>query len=218
MKLSKLCALGSWVALTLGFGVMAQKAQTSATLFEADFQLAEPGKVPEGFMVIDGGFAVKADGPNKFLELPGAPLDTFGTLFGPTEKDGLAVSARVFGTGKGRRFPAFAIGLNGVAGYKLQVTPSKKAVELFKGETLKASVTFEWKSGVWTHLKLQIRKTKPDAWTIEGKVWAEGSTEPSAWTITSEDKEEPSPGRASVWGSPYATTPIHFDDLKVTKP
>ena len=37
-------------------------------------------------------------------DLDGDPYETFGVLFGPTEKDGLCVSARILGTGKGRRF------------------------------------------------------------------------------------------------------------------
>ena len=41
-------------------------------------------------LVLDGAFAVKAEGGNKFLELPGAPLDTYGLLFGPTVSANIA--------------------------------------------------------------------------------------------------------------------------------
>ena len=64
------------------------RAEDSKPLYENNFESAEVGKVPDDFLVLDGGFAVKSDGTNKFLELPGAPLDSFGVLFGPTEKDG----------------------------------------------------------------------------------------------------------------------------------
>ena len=114
--------------------VMAAWAQSTPPLYENNFAGATPGTVPEDFLVLDGQFAVKEEGGNKFLELPGAPLDAFGVLFGPTEKDGIAVSARIFGTAKGRRFPAFAVSLNGVGGYKLQISPAKKLVELYKGD------------------------------------------------------------------------------------
>ena len=108
--------------------------QSTKAIYENDFEKAELNKVPDDFLVLDGQFAVKEEGGNKFLELPGAPLDTFGALFGPTEKEGNAVSARMSGTGKGRRYPTFAVGLNGqgTSAYKLQVTPAKKALELFK--------------------------------------------------------------------------------------
>ena len=50
--------------------------------------------------------AAFTDGTNKYLELPGAPLDGYGVLFGPTVKTdvAVAVSARMNGTRKGRRF------------------------------------------------------------------------------------------------------------------
>src|SRR5205814_4439546 len=88
-------------------------------LYENNFQKATVGKVPEDFLVLDGGFSVKEESGNKFLELPGAPLESFGVQFGPAEVSDLAVSARIKGTAKGRRFPVFGVGLNGVAGYKL---------------------------------------------------------------------------------------------------
>jgi len=196
----------------LAFGVFAQQAKP---LYENDFEKAIVDKVPDDFLVLDGQFAVKEEGGNKFLELPGAPLDTFGVLFGPTEKEGTAVSARIFGTGKGRRYPTFAVGLNGQgsSAYRLQVSPAKKALELFKGDEVKAIVPYEWQSGAWTRLRLQVRKVKDGQWTVEGKVWTD--KEPSAWLVSFDEREQPVAGKASIWGSPYATTPIRFDDLKV---
>src|SRR5216117_770705 len=109
-------------------------------VYENTFEKAEVGKVPDEMLVLDGAFAVKEEGGNKFLELPGAPLDTFGVLFGPTETNGLAVSARIYGTSKGRRFPTFGVGLNGVGGHRLLVSPGKKLLELYKGDEVVASV------------------------------------------------------------------------------
>src|SRR5436190_21208204 len=116
----------------LAFGAFAQQDKA---LYENDFEKAALDKVPDDFLVLDGQFAVKEEGGNKFLELPGAPLDSFGVLFGPTEKEGTAVSARIFGTHKGRRYPTFAIGLNGQGStaFRLQVSPARKALELYRG-------------------------------------------------------------------------------------
>jgi len=196
----------------LTFGAFAQQTKL---LYENDFEKAALDKVPEDFLVLDGQFAVKEEGGNKFLELPGAPLDTFGVLFGPTEKEGTAVSARIFGTGKGRRYPTFAVGLNGqgTSAYRLQVSPAKKALELFKGDEVKATVPYEWQSGAWVRLRLQVRKVKDGQWKVDGKAWVD--KEPSAWLISFDETEQPVAGKASIWGSPYATTPIRFDDLKV---
>ena len=168
-------------------------------------------------MVLDGGFAVKDEGGNKFLELPGAPLETFGVLFGPTEASGLAVTARVQGTGKGRRFPTFAVGLNGVGGFKLQLSPAKKLVELVKGEEVVASAPFIWESGSWTMLRLQCRKVKDGEFKLEGKAWKQGDMEPKEWQISRVEATASPAGRSSVWGMPFAGTPVKFDDLVVTR-
>jgi hypothetical protein len=190
-------------------------AQQTKALYENNFEKAELNKVPDEFLVLDGQFAVKEEGGNKFLELPGAPLDAFGVLFGPTEKEDTAVSARVFGTGKGRRYPTFAVGLNGqgASAYRLQVSPAKKALELFKGDEVKASAPYEWQPGTWTRLRLQVRKVKDGQWKVDGKAWTD--KEPGAWLVSFDEREQPVAGKASVWGSPYATTPIRFDDLQV---
>ena len=126
----------------------------------------------------------------------------------------MAVSARVFGTSKGRRYPTFAVGLNGAGGSRLQVSPGKKAIELYKGDTLEASAPFDWESGKWTHLRLRVRRVKEVEWKIEGKAWMEGVPEPG-WAFSVDEKEEPPAGRAGIWGSPYSTEPIRFDDLLV---
>ncbi len=201
--------------------VMAASALVSGAsaqvLYTNGFDKAELEKVPEDMMVLDGGFAVKDEGGNKFLELPGAPLETFGVLFGPTEASGLAVSARVQSTNKGRRSPTFAAGLNGVGGYKKEVAPAKKLIELLKGEEIVASAPFNWESGSWTMLRLQCRKGKDGEFTIEGKAWKHGDAEPKEWQIKRSEMAESPAGRPSVWGKPFAGTPVKFDDLVVTR-
>jgi len=195
--------------------VMTLSAQRAKPLYENNLEKAAIGSVPEEFLVQDGAFTVKEEGGNKFLELPGAPLDTFGFYFGPTEKDGVAVTARIIGTGKGRRFPTFSVGLGAGGLYRLQVSPAKKSLELFKGDAVKATVPHEWQSETWVFLRLQVRKVKDGEWKVEGKAWVQGKAEPEAWAISYDEKEEPIAGRASVWGNPYSGTPIRFDDLMV---
>ena len=193
-------------------------ASAAEVIYENNFDKAQPGRIPDEFMVLEGGFSVKADGTNKFVELPGAPLETFGFLFGPTETENVSASARFFGTGKGRRGPSFAVGLNGVGGYKLQVAPSKRVLELIKGDTdVLTSVPHQWQSGSWTMLRLQVNKLKDGEWKIDGKAWAQGTPEPQTWTVSYIEKTAPIPGRAGVWASPYSETPIRFDDLKLER-
>src|SRR5437016_4469588 len=133
------------------------------------------------------------------MELPGAPLDSFAVQFGPAEASDISVSARIRSTAKGRRFSTFGVGLNGVAGFRLQVSPAKKQLELYRDQELKTSVPFEWKSGEWTNLRLQIRETKAREWKVEGKAWTQGATEPGKWDVTLEEKQRAPDDRASVF-------------------
>jgi hypothetical protein len=197
-------------------GKAAPEKVEATAFYKNDFEKVEISKVPVDLMVLGGEFAVKADGTNKVLELPGAPLDSFGAQFGPSEKENVAVSARVFSTSKGRRAPTFGVGLGGVSGWKLQVSPAKKALELLRDADVKATMAFDWKSAEWTQLRLQIRKAEDGTWKIEGKAWQSGS-EPKEWAISADEKEEPVTGKASVMGSPFAGTPIWFDDLRVAR-
>jgi predicted secreted protein len=202
------------ICMVAGFCITGLSADTAKPLYENNFEKADVGKVPDDLMVLGGEFSVKVDGTNKVLELPGAPLDSFAVQFGTGESDNIVTSARFFGTGKGRRFPTFGIGVGGISGWKLQVAPGKKALELIRDTELKATLTFDWKSAEWTHLKLQIRKVKDAEWIIEGKAW-QGGAEPKDWTISASEKSEVPSGNCSVFGSPFAGTPIWFDDLRV---
>lgn len=207
------------LVLAAGFGAAAFAQETKPVvkaLYECGFEKAEVGKVPEDMMVLDGAWAVKAEGGNKVLELPGAPLENFGVLFGPTGKGGLAVTARVFATNNGRRQPVFGIGLGGVGGFKFLVAPAKRVLEIWKGDDLLASSPCQWESGVWARLRLQIRKIKDGEWKIEAKTWKDGVAEPQGWTIAHSESAEPPAGRAAAWGMPLSGTPIWFDDFKVT--
>lgn len=199
----------------LALGMVAVAADAPKPLYENNFEKATVGAVPDELMILGGEFTVKSSGTNQFLELPGAPLDSFAVQFGPAAQDSVAVGARIFGTGKGRRAPTFGVGLGGVSGWKLQVSPGKKAVELLKDQEIKATVAFDWKSGTWTQLRLEIRKVKDGEWQVAGKVWSQGEAEPAASLITAEEKEEPVSGKASILGSPFAGTPVWYDDLRV---
>lgn len=188
-------------------------AEPGKVLYQNDFEKAELNQAPNDFLVLDGEFAVKESDGNKFLELPGSPLDTFGVLFGPTTNAGVTVGARIFGTSKGRRAPSFGVGLNGAGGYKLKVSAAKNMLEIFKGDNSAVAVPYDWKSGTWTIFRLRLRQLGGEAWKVEGKAWTQTDPEPKEWMISLDEKTAPHDGRASIWGSPYSGTPIRFDDL-----
>ncbi|HNQ89689.1 MAG TPA: hypothetical protein PKM73_13810 [Verrucomicrobiota bacterium] len=186
-------------------------------LFEADFNSAPVGRAPEGMLVLDGGFAVVREGDRQWLELPGAPLETYGVLAGPTEKENVVVQARIRGTSQGRRHPTFAVGLGGSGGYRLEVSPGRRTIELRKGDLELASGPFEWRSGTWTLLRLQVVKAGERTWRVQGKAWTEGTAEPAAWGLSVEESAGPRPGRAALWGCPFSGNPIQYDDLRVLR-
>jgi hypothetical protein len=202
------------ILFTILFTVSALHAEV---LYQNDFQKAEVGSVPDDFMVIDGQFTVKENAGNKFFELPGAPLEAYSFLFGPKENTNVAVQARIFTKAKGRRYSVFDVGLGGLGGYKLRVTPAKKQLELYRGDTLKTSVPLEWTSGKWTFLKLQVQQTDPSKFTITGKWWQEGAQEPTEPSITFADTQPLTRERASAGAMPYAGEPVLFDDLIITR-
>src|SRR5262245_39428595 len=204
------------LALSFSLGCYLQAAEKN--LYENHFEKTEVGKVPEDFLVLDGGFTVKEAEGKKFLELPGAPLETFAVQFGPARSNDVSVSASFKGTSKGRRFPVFGVGVCGVAGFKLQLSPAKQALEIYRDADLKASVPYQWASGKWISLQLQVRMNGPNAWLVEGKAWDKEKTSPNQPTISFESKESPLPGRCSVFGSPFSGEPIAFDDFVVSEP
>lgn len=202
--------------ILLVLGAPRLRALAGETVFETDFEKAAVGAAPAGFTVVGGDFQVKESDGNKFLELPGAPLDSFGLLFGPPLESGASATGRFFATKEGRKYPAFGISVNGVSGYRLQASPAKKALEIYKGDESKASAAWTWTSGVWTRLKIEAIRAG-DGWTIRGKAWPDGGVEPAEWNVSFDDPEKSSPGRAGIWGSPFSGTPIRYDDLKVEK-
>jgi hypothetical protein len=185
-------------------------------LYANNFERTAVDTFPDEFMVMAGTFGVKEENGNHFLELPGAPLDTFGLLFGPGVQSDVGVSARFLGSKQGRKFPTFGLSINGVGGYRLQASPAKKALEIYKADEAKASVPYEWQSDAWTSLRIRVRTTDKGC-IVEGKAWRNGETEPTNWAVTFQDNEQPPSGRAGIWGSPYSGKPIRFDDFLITK-
>jgi hypothetical protein len=189
----------------------------AGALYREDFEKVEIGQMPTEFLALEGDFAVRDIAGNRALELPGQPLSSFGLLFGPVESGDLALRARFNGSRKGRKFPSFGVGLGGASGYRLILSAGKDALELYLDEELKTSTPYQWTPETWTVLLLQTRKAGDGQWKIEGKAWLQTGPEPAGWMLSLETRDEPFPGRASLWATPYSGTPIQFDDLVLTR-
>lgn len=202
--------------LTLVTGLaLAVPVVADEPLYQPDAESIQGGELPGDFLVMDGNFEVTGFEGRQVIALPGAPLGSFGVLFGPTEEAGVAITARINSTRKGRRYPSFSVGLNGVSGFKLRVSPMKRAVELVRGDESLASVDYDWESG-WTRFRLEVVK-EGEQWRARGKVWKDGDDEPADWTITYLESNEVYAGQPSFWGQPFSGEPIYFDDIRLWK-
>ncbi len=195
-----------------------EAAPPAGPLYQNDLQKLAPGKMPDEFLVLGGEFSLVKDGDNVLIELPADPIDAFGLLYGPTMKnEGAVASARIFGTKKGRRMPSFGVGVFGISGYKVRLSPAAGKLEILKDEIVKADVPFEWKSETWTRLKVEAHPIDKGQWKVQGRAWPDGEKEPETWQIEWTDAEVPPSGRASLIGAPYSGLPIRFDDLIADK-
>ena len=205
-KCALLAVLCAWTAL-----VSAARSQT--VLFEENFEKVAAGPMPKEFLALAGEFSVVVEDGNHLLRLPGSPLDTFGALFGPSNAEPGFVEARFHGTKSGRKFPTFGLSLRGAGGYRLQVSPGKGQLEIYKGDEPLVGVPFTWESGSWTRLKFSLKKGA-SGWVAEGWAWKEGGAPAGEPQVRWEIAGEPSAGRAALWGSPFSGTAISFDDLR----
>lgn len=183
-------------------------------LYQQNFEEIELGETPSDFLVLEGDFIVQEHEGKKALLLPGTPLSDYGALFGPSAADGLQISARILSDRLKRQFPRFGVGLGGVNGHKLYVTPSKRVLEINKNKQTVASIPFKWTPNEWTSFRFQIRKVE-NQWIIEGKAWQDGE-EPKDWVVTHTVAEEPVASKPSIWGTPYSSKDIWFDDITIS--
>jgi hypothetical protein len=191
-------------------------AADAPAIYSNDFSKVAPGKLPEDqFLALAGQFEVKDVEGNRVMELAGTPVESLGVLFGPAPKQpATETSARIFATPTGKRFPEFGVGCGDAGGYRLWLMPRTKQVAIRKADQTVATAPYDaWKPQTWTRFRLSVAKGEKDGWTVRGKVWQDGSDEPKGWTVSFNETDEPASGRASVWGTPYAGTPIRFDDL-----
>lgn len=201
-------------ALTAAAVLAAAEVKQAVIDFEA---MPEGDPPPREIMVVEGDIHVKALPEGKVLEIaPSEQIAEASALLGAGAKGGASMAARVLATKSGRSFPRFGIGVHGQTGYRLYVVPAKKELQLVKGSAAVKAVPFDWTSGKWTHLKLEVRSTGGTLWKVTAKAWSEAEAEPKEPQITHEDADLGGLGRCSVWGTPYAGTPIEFDDVHVS--
>ncbi|MDA7915996.1 hypothetical protein N9B94_02030 [Verrucomicrobia bacterium] len=190
---------------------------SAETLYENDLSKEKVGEEPKDGFILQGDFTIQERDGNKVVSLPGAPLDSHGMLFGPNITEDYTSSAIIYGEKKGRRYPSFGLGINGVGGYRIIISPGKRAIELYRGDEAVAKQGYKWTDKSWTRTKVRITKSAGEEWTITAKAWPKDSSEPKEWQLSYIEKDAPFPGQSSIWGSPFSGKEILFDDLKVVK-
>lgn len=188
-------------------------------VYANDFDKAKEGRVPADYFVIDGDFEIEKgeeEGSGKTLKLLGAPLVEGSIQFGSSLDAGGSVKVRVKAEKRGRSYPRFGVGMHGMKGYRLRVAPAAKQLELVKDQEVIQSVPFEWQSGVWFFVELEVLENN-DSWTVSGRAWPENVERPEDGQIDYISVESGFRGKASITGTPYAELPIWFDDLEIRK-
>ena len=208
-------AMTRWIflpllALLLSACVMPQPRTDAilTPLVQANFQSTA---LPKSWIELNGEVTV-VDGA---LRLPAEPLELHGVMFGPALLDNLRVDARFRAEAKGRQFPEFGLGLNGISGFRVMVSPGQKKLKLFRNDVLVHEIDHTWVPGDWTHMTFQIQALPGLKWRVMAKVWHNSELEPKEWQLFWTESVEPLTGRATVWGQPFSGTPIAVDDLRV---
>jgi hypothetical protein len=79
-----------------------------------------------------------------------------------------------------------------------------------------ASTPFKWKDKQWIFLRLRNAPIGKEKCLICGSVWYEGDNQPLDWQVKLES-DILQAGKASLWGIPYSSKPIQFDDIVLKK-
>ena len=204
------------IVTVAGFALMCLSADLGAAEpVKIDFEQYDVASEPDDLFVIEGTFKIGDEDGDRVLQLDPQPLSEGGVIFGKSLKGAASVSVEVKATKRRRSTPRFGVGLHGISGYRLRVVPATNEIELIKSEERVKSAEFKWTSGEWLTLKLSIEQTDGGKWEISGWAWPKGQEAPSTPAISLTAETRPGQGKASIWGTPYAGTPIVYDDVVI---
>lgn len=186
--------------------------------FSEDFTEVEVDAEPESLFILDGAYTVQIDhNDQKSLRLPGSPMGDFGLLFGPRIRDkALELRFSFFSTKMGRRMPSIAAGIGGVRGFRLRINPAARNLVLSLEEKSLHTLPLSWSGDQWWSVRFQIiPKDLGNSTLVNYKLWPAQEIEPSSWLVSEKFDIEYKGGKCALWGFPYASTPILFDNLNI---
>jgi hypothetical protein len=186
--------------------------------FSENFSEIGIGEEPDSLFILDGAYSVQQGvGGEKNLKLPGAPMGDFGLLFGPREKEkNLELSFCFFASKKGRRMPSIAASIGGIRGYRLRLNPAARNIVLSIDETVLEELPFSWKGDQWWQVRFQAMVADSNQSTrLQFKLWPKQQKEPADWNLSEIFEFKYVGGKCALWGYPYSSMPIFFDDLVI---
>jgi hypothetical protein len=186
--------------------------------FRENFSEVGIGEEPDSLFILDGAYIVQqGEGDEKCLKLPGAPMGDFGLLFGPREKEkNLELSFCFFASKKGRRMPSVAASIGGIRGYRLRLNPAARNVVLSLDETVLRELPFSWDGDQWWQVRFQALVADSNQSTrLQFKLWPKQQKEPVEWVLSEIYDVDYVGGKCALWGFPYSSMPIFFDDLLI---
>ena len=183
---------------------------------ELDLGKLREGDLPQEIFVIDGSIQIKIRKSGKVIEISGDnPEVDAGAVIGPSANGAATIEARILASKAGRSFPRFGIGVHGQTGFRLFIVAARNELRLVKSDEVIKTVPFDWKSGSHVMLRLTFSPAGAGKWTVTGKAWTAETPEPAGAQIRHEVTGPAPHGQGSIWATPYAGTPVDFDEIKV---
>ncbi len=202
----------AFLSLTASFALGGELKQQ-----EIDLEKLREGDVPQEIFVIDGSIQIKIRQGRKVIEISGdKPEVDAGAVLGPASIGAAKIEARVYASKAGRSFPKFGVGVHGQTGFRLFIVPARTQLQLMKGDEVIIAVPFAWKTKTTVKLRLAFSPASAGKWLVTGKAWPDETEEPAEAQINHKITSPAPRGQSSIWATPYAGTPVDFDQIKVS--
>ncbi len=142
-------------------------------------------------------------------------MGDFGLLFGNREREkALELRFSFYASKKGRRMPSVAASIGGVRGYKMRLNPAARNIVLSMDETVFKTMPFSWHGDKWWNIRFQaLPGNLSQTSRLQFKLWPKEQNEPNEWYLSEDFEIEYRGGKCALWGFPYSSTPILFDDI-----
>ena len=181
-----------------------------------DFESLEVGTEPEGTMVLDGTVTVGQRDGNKVLLFGPAPLTETALQLGSSARGTQRVHAKVRAEKKRRSAPRFAVGVHGISGYRIRLSPAAGKIELVRNEEVVEAKDFEWESGEVYHMEVSAVQSEDESWKVEARAWKDGTERPAEALFSAAPAKMSGQGKASLYATPFSGSAIEFDDVEVS--